>query len=94
MLVAGPADGSRGSSSAAAAVDCSGAGGGDAAGAAGEEKGEVQVNGIATSPEEEEEERAVGLEDLPPVLNVNDPVSGSCCKKTQTTTLKFGVGIF
>ena len=94
MFFAGPADGSRGSSSAAAAVECSGAGGGDAAGAGGEEKGEVQVNGIATSPEEEEEELAVGLEDLPPVLNVADPVSGRCCEKAQTTTLKFDVGIF
>lgn len=94
MFAAGPADGSRGSSSAAAAAECSGAGGGDAAGAGGEEKGEVQVNGIATSPEEEEEELAVRLEDLPPVLNVVNPVSGRCCKKTQTTTLKFDAGIF
>ena len=54
----------------------------------------MQVNGIATSPEEEEEELAVRLEDLPPVLNVVNPVSGRCCKKTQTTTLKFDAGIF
>ena len=80
MHFAGPADGTRGnSSSAAAAAECSSAGGGDAAavtGVGGEEKGEVQVNGLAASPEEEE--LAVSLDDLPPVLNVADPVSGCC----------------
>ena len=82
MLVPGPADGSRDSTSTAAppTMECGGGGGDDAAadGAGGGEeqgRGEVHENGLATSPEEEEEGE-LELDDLPPVLNVTNPVSG------------------